>query len=474
MGILTIVAIAPLQIRSQTATLVLSRVNVVDVERGTIRRDVTVTIANGRIATIDAAGGSRLPGGAHTIAAAGQYLIPGLWDMHVHWYSERYLPLFIANGVVGVRQMFGAPLHLQWRERINRGELLGPRHIVGSTIVDGPNPVWPGSLVAATAQDGQAAVARIKRDGYDFVKVYNRLPRAAYFAIIEESLRSGMSVEGHVPAAVGVRDATAAGQRAIEHMSGLLMGASSAPHERERSDAGVQLSAHPGSNLDEAGRAALRFQRDRMLATYDPSKAAALIDGFRQRGTWHCPTLVVLRASAMLDDAAFTNDSRLKYMPPSVLPSWKPDASPLRSWKTRADYEVDRRTLRLQMQLVVAMQRAGVNLLAGTDVLNPYAFPGFSLHDELALLVDAGLTPAQALRTATVNPARYLGKIMSQGTVDEGKVADLVLLDANPVEDIKATTKIAAVLLGGRVFDRAALDRMLRDVEILAKSQEGR
>lgn len=465
----TVCAVAPL---SQSPMLVLSHVNVVDVDRAAIRRAMTVTITNGRIDAIDAGIRRDVPPGAQTLDAAGKYLIPGLWDMHVHWYDERYLPLFIANGVLGVRQMYGQPMHLSWRDRIARGELLAPHHIVGSTIVDGPNPVWPGSIVVATAAHGHAAVRRIKQEGYDFIKVYNRVPREAYFGIIEEAKQAGLTVEGHVPTAVGIRDATAAGQRTIEHLTGFVQGASTAEEELRQLGAKVQFSA--ATAIDEAGLEALRTLRQRLLATYDETKAAALIAALRAKGTWQCPTLVVLRANASLDDRTFTEDPRLKYMPRDVRAGWKPESSPLRSWKTTADYEVDRRTLRLQMRIVGAMQKAGVSLLAGTDVLNPYAFPGFSLHDELALLVEAGLTPAQALRTATVNPAVYLGRLESQGTVDRGKLADLVLLDANPLDDIKATRKVAAVIFGGRVFDRAALDRMLLEIEAIAKDQERR
>ena len=471
-GVLVVVAMAVPSLRSQTPTLVLSHVNVVDVEKGAIKADVTVTIANGRIAAV-AAAESRPPAGAHIIDATGKYLIPGLWDMHVHWYEERFLPLFIANGVLGVRQMFGAPLHLSWRDRINRGVLLGPRHVVGSPIVDGPNPVWPGSLVVATAEEGRAVVGRIKREGYDFVKVYNRLPRAAYLAIVDEAKRSGLAVEGHVPAAVGVFDATTAGQKTIEHLSGVLTGTSAPDGESGGAGSRVQLLARPGSDLDETTRTALRAERDRMLGTFDVTRASALIKAFRQYGTWHCPTLAVLRANARLDDPAFRDDPRLKYLPRTIRDAWQAESSPLRSWRTAADYEVDRRMLRLQMKLLVAMQQAGVNLLAGTDVFNPLVFPGFSLHDELALLVGAGLTPAEAIRTATINPARYLGKQASQGTVQAGRVADLVLLDGNPLQDITMTTKIGAVIAGGRLFDRTAIDRMLQDAEALSRAESG-
>ena len=451
---------------AQPRTLVLSHVNLVDVAAGSIRRDMTVTIADGRITAI---GGSAKPAkGAQVVDGTGKYVIPGLWDMHVHWYDERFLPLFIANGVTGARQMFGAPVHLSWKQRLEDGSLLGPRQVLAGPIVDGPNPVWPRSIVAADAQGGREAVQQTKRDGYDFIKVYNRLPREAYLGIVEEAKRTGLPVEGHVPNAVSAAEASDAGQKTIEHLTGVLIAASSAEAEARRGTGQILATAPRGGGLDPAGRAALRLQRERTLATYDDVKAAALFARFRANGTWHCPTLTVLRSGAFLNDPAFVSDSRLKYMPATVRESWKPENSPLRGWKTNEDYDLDRRTLQLQLRVVGAMQKAGVPLLAGTDVLNPFAFPGFSLHDELKLLTDAGLTPAQALQAATMNPARYLGKTALQGTVETGKIADLVLLDGNPLDDITMTKKIAAVVFRGQLFDRQALDGILRDAEQMA------
>jgi imidazolonepropionase-like amidohydrolase len=463
-----------LALSSQPRALVLTRVNVVDVETGSVMRGMTVVVVDGRITAVDASASARVPAGAETVDGAGKYLIPGLWDMHVHWYDERFLPLFIANGVTGVRQMFGRPIHLSWRERIHKGDLIGPRQVVGSTIVDGSPPVWPGSVVLTDGLRAREAVQQFKRDGYDFVKVYTRLPREAYFAILDEAKLAGLPVEGHVPNAVTAAEASDAGQKAIEHMTGVLLSASGAEDEQRRSGQSLAATTQGRSGMDADARAMLRAQRERTLATYDEGKAEALFARFAKNGTWHVPTLTVLRAGASLDDPAFTNDARLKYMPPAIRENWKPQNNAMRSWKTAEDYELDRRTLRLQFKVVGAMQRAGVRLLAGTDVLNPFAFPGFSLHDELTLLVDAGLTPIQALQAATINPARFLGKLDSLGTVATGKTADLVLLDANPLEDIRATTRIAAVILGGRVFNRRTLDSMLGDAEKTAKSAPAR
>ncbi len=463
-----IAVFAHLPLRAQPRVLVLSHVNVVDVKSGRILGDVTITITNSHITRIDSST-PRVGSGTLVVDGRGRYVIPGLWDMHVHWYDEQLLPLFLANGVTGVRQMFGGPNLLRWRREIEAGTLLGPRHVVASPIVDGPQPIWPGSIVVADPARGAEVVRDLTRDGYDFVKVYNRLPRDAYFAILAEAARQRITVVGHVPHAVAIGEAVDAGQKTIEHLTGVLLGTSRDEDDLRRSAAQLRRPGASGPPLTPAEASALRAHQERVLSSYDERKAAALFARFRAQDTWQCPTLTVLRAGASLNLAAFTSDPRLKYMPLTIRRGWSPDASPLRRWKTDADYELERRTLRLQFQIVGAMQRAGVRLIAGTDVSNPFVFPGFSLHDELGLLVEAGLTPLEALQAATLNPAWYLGTLDSQGTVQPGRVADLVMLEANPLSDIAATQRIAAVVFAGRLYDRAALNAMLADAERVVK-----
>jgi imidazolonepropionase-like amidohydrolase len=214
-------------------------------------------------------------------------------------------------------------------------------------------------------------------------------------------------------------------------------------------------------------RAASRELSEQVLATYDEAKAAALFARLAKDRTWQCPTLTVIRNLASLDDPAFTSDARLKYTPRQIREAWNPANDARTATKSKADYELDRRTLRKYMEIVAAMKKAGVEFLAGTDALNPFAFPGFSLHDELDLLVQSGLTPAEALRAATINPARFLRDDAANGSVAPGKNADLVLLDANPLDSVRNTQRIAAVVVRGRYLDRAELDRMLAAVEKL-------
>jgi tetratricopeptide (TPR) repeat protein len=441
---------------------VLSHVNVVDVTTGSLQRRFNVIIRDGRIAAVEPAARAAAPAQARVVDATGKFLIPGLADMHVHWYDERYLGLFIANGVTRVRQMWGMPMHLDWRKRIEAGELLGPRFSIASPILDGPNPTYPGSIVVPDAETAAKVVAGIKKDGYDFVKVLSRLPREAYFAIARAARENGLEFVGHVPVAVTAGEAADAGQASIEHLTNILVSSSSAEVRLRELLTQQQLkvgnATHP---MSADARAGARELQEKLLATYDDAKAAALFARFAKNHTWQCPTLVGLRAMYSIDDRASTSDPRLKYMPREIRQSLKPGNDPRLAGRSPVDYELDHRVFRKDMDILRAMKKAGVEMLAGTD--DPLV--GFRLHDELDLLVQAGLTPADALRAATINPARFLHDEAANGSVAAGKNADLVLLDANPLDNIRNTQRIAAVVVRGRYLDRGALDGMLAAVE---------
>jgi imidazolonepropionase-like amidohydrolase len=399
-------------------SLVLTHVTVIDVAGGVTKPDMTVVITGDRISEVAEAGKVVAPPGATIVDAAGKFLIPGLWDMHVHWYNRDTLTLFTANGVTGIREMFGNPDLLRWRQDIAKGSLPGPRMIVASPIIDGPQPVWPTSIVAPNADEGRKAVIKVKKDGADFVKVYSRLPRDAYFAIADEARRQGLPFAGHVPSSVSAAEASDAGQKSIEHLTGI------------------------------------------MIALSD-KKADELFARFVKNETWQCPTLTVLRGRAYLGDENFRRDQRLKFIPPQMKERWSQRIAN----RNDENYPNAKKVFQKELEIVGAMRKAGVQLLAGTDTGNPFCFPGFSLHEELALLVIAGLTPAEALRSATLNPAKFLGLDKTLGTIEQGKVADLVLLDANPLEDVRNTQRINAVISNGRLFDRKALNKMLAQAE---------
>ena len=455
--LLLLPALAPAQ------PLAIAGVTVIDTAGGASRPGMTVVIEGERIVALGPASETPLPENARMVQGARKFLIPGLWDMHVHWRDEAYLPLFIANGVTGIRMMWGQPPHLEWRRRIESGALVGPRMVLAGAIVDGPRPTWRGSIAAATPEQGRAAVRETKAEGYDFVKIYSSVPPAVLHAIADEANKQGMRFAGHAPNRVRIAEASDAGQHSMEHLQGLLL-ATSAVEEQLRSE----LAAIRGMPRGPERAAPSRAAGARMLETYDEHKAARLFAKLKANGTWQVPTFTVLHSIAFLHELDRAGDPRLRYMPASIRESWKPANDFRFRNQTAEDFELDQRFFQRRLRLVGDMHRAGVGLLAGSDALNPYCFPGFSLHDELEWLVKAGLSPMAALQAATRNPAVYLEQEKDLGTIEAGKLADLVLLDADPLADIRNTRRIAAVVYRGRLLDRAALDRMLADAERLA------
>jgi amidohydrolase family protein len=455
--------------RDQQKPLAFTHVVVIDATGSPELPDRTVVISKGHIAAIGETGKIRVPLDADVVDATGKFLIPGLWDMHVHWYDRDYLPLFVANGVTGIRIMWGSDDHHRWRQQIERAELVGPHMVIASAIIDGPKPFWPGSIFVASETEARQAVLKSKSDGADFIKVYSYLPRDAYFAIADQSKQAGIPFVGHVPMTVSALEASEAGQKSIEHLTGVLQVCSR--HEeilmgRAQEEFAKRL-ADPNPAAFKGAKSILAQEAD-LLDNYDPEKAQNVFLSFKKNGTWQVPTLTVLRAYAYLDDPSFTQDPRIKYMPRSVRASWDPKDNPVMKDTSPQEIAFRKRAFEKDLLVVGEMHRLGVPMLAGTDVLNPYCFPGFSLHDELQWLVRAGMPPMSALQSATINPARFLGRQKEMGTIERGKIADLVLLDANPLADIGNTKKINAVVLGGKLYSRGSLDKMLAQVETLA------
>jgi hypothetical protein len=452
---------------SSQEALIFTNVNVVDTRLGRIAPNMTVVVKKGRIEGIAKVG---LIGQGHNfqvVNATGKYLIPGLWDMHVHsafapgaWDEKIIYSLYIANGVTGVRDMGGDPKLLeQRRQRIDRGELIGPHMILAGPFLDGGKS--DAQIIAVTTPaEARAAVDGLKKRGVDFVKILSRLNRESYFAVAEESARQKLTFVGHVPDSVSASEASAAGQRSIEHLTGIMLACSSRESELRQQRLAARASHDSAAYVTATTQA---------MATYDRSKASALFIQFMDNTTWQVPTLVWTQANATLDDPNLKSDPRLKYVPASVRVEWDPgkllkQTSPEEMANLKKEFS-------RYLELVDAMHRAGVPFMAGSDGPDPYVFPGFSLHDELELLVKSGFTSTQALQAATFNPALFLGKLDKYGVLEKGTAADLVLLEANPLEDIRNTRKIAAVVLGGKYYPREDLDKMLTQVEAAAAKQ---
>ena len=452
-----------------TDLLCIKHVTVIDATGSPPKPDMTLIISGGRITAIGSSRELTAPSGACVLDAAGKFLIPGLWDMHIHlddpelWPmhvsqqdKEKIFPLLIANGITGVRDMGGSLEQLQqWKQKITLGEMLGPRMFISGPFVDGPFPEfgWLGSLRVTTENDSREAVRSLSRRGADFIKIYNSIPRAAYFGLADEAKRLGVVFAGHVPDRISAAEVSDAGQKSIEHMQGLLLACSTNEEAfRKEIAANYDDPKAPLTPLDRGDPA--------VLASFSEEKCEALFRKFARNGTWQCPTLHNNWRHAHSFDDAVVNDPHACYYPLVFREYWKKRSlddqkRPEREARLKAYYE------RLP-PLVNEMHRLGVRILAGSDSgANEYSFPGFSLHDELAELVAAGLTPMEALQTATLNAAQYLGITDAFGTIETGKTADLVLLDANPLSDITNTRKIAAVIVGGRLIEKPELQRML-------------
>jgi imidazolonepropionase-like amidohydrolase len=461
------------QQKLQQNIIAISDVTIIDATGAPAKPGMTVIITGDRITTIAKTGEVAIPKNAEVINGAGKFLIPGLWDMHVHTVMkslpETYFPMFIANGVTGVRDMAADLGFLkQLRKDINEGRLIGPRIIAGR-MVDGPMPVWPGHSISISDEaSARQTAASIKDSGADFIKVYSLIPRRAYFALADEAKKRGIIFAGHVPVSVSAFEASDAGQKSIEHLEGILRACSPIEPELRKTLVEAMERAKDADQMRASLVRVLNETEFRALETYNQEKAAALFARFAANGTWQAPTLVVHRAGAFMNDSNFTNDPRLKYVRRDIRDFWK-NQDDFRLQNRTAESSARYKMLfQKKLELILAMHRAGVKMLAATDALVWYVFPGFSLHDELELFVQAGLSPMEALQTATRNPAIYLGLIDTVGTVEQGKKADLVLLEANPLENISNTKRIAAVIVGGRLIPKVSLDKMLRDAEAAA------
>jgi len=365
-------------------TVAITHVTVIDVAAGKGIPDRTVVIRGRRIVQVGHTGTTTVPTGAQVIDGAGKYLIPGLWDMHVHLDSTD-LPALVHVGVTGARDM-GGDLEelLTWRRRIEAGELTGPRLVFAGPMLRGPRSLTDsGPWVIRTPAHGVLAVDSLVRRHVDFIKVHEGLPPNAYNAIAREARAKHIPFVGHVPAGVGPITASEAGQRSIEH---------------------------------------LEFVPDHCLSMFagaasgcTPEQLDGILSHFAKNGTWLDPTIGSFRVFAP------------------------------RQWPAIFAGFSD---------LVPQIRANHIDLLAGTDLGTTGIEPGASLHDALSLLADAGFTPAEALRAATLNPARFLGLTDSLGTVAPGKLADLVLLERDPLADIHLTRSIAAVIQGGKVVPR--------------------
>ncbi|WP_439662234.1 amidohydrolase family protein [Lentzea sp. HUAS TT2] len=439
--------------RADASTDVTALRDVTLIDSAGVRPGATIVLADNRVLAVGSCD-LPLPRGSTVLNLSGKFVIPGLWDMHVHGaYMDRItLPLCLANGVTGIREMWGFPPIYELRERIERGEVFGPKLVVGSTIIDGPHSTLPGALVVSTPDEGRQAVRDAKTQGADFVKVYSYLDRATLTAIADECSRQAITFAGHCSNHVPLGDASDLGQRTFEHMYGLPLATST--RETQLRQAIADLPLDPANSFAWF-KQVLEFERQAALS-HSRSKVVQLAKRLQRNNSALVPTMVTMRVLASPADR-FANDPRMKYMPAFYRDFWRDG---LKNWAPVTDQEIRQQAefLRRRMAQVREMHDHGVEVLAGTDAGNPYTFPGFSVHDELELLVEAGLPAKAALKAGTRGAA-----------VKPGEAANLVVLDGNPLSDIRNTQRTHTVLTRGRVLGPAERQQMLADVEKAAQ-----
>lgn len=427
----------------------LIHVNVIPMDRERVLPDQTVIVQDGRISKVGPASTTSVPAGATKIDAAGRYLIPALADMHVHMLGQgwnvmfppeaqfsaedldfsRLLFAYFANGVATVQVMSALPEHITLRDRISRGEILGPRLIL-ARMIDGPGQAWPPPLSTwvETADGARQAVLDAKEAGYDKIKVYSFLNQESYDSIIATAKEVGMPVDGHIPMALSVEYILEAGQNLIAHAE--------------------EVMKHTGGN-------------------YDEERIDYFAEIIAESGTWVIPTLIMKK-----NLLAILNDFDKELARPEVR-YLHPMAMGIISFLTSNIYlkmPPEKRTAlhegfeSFEKPFTKALHDKGAGLVAGTDALVPITVPGFSLHRELEELVDVGMTPFEALRASTTSPFEFLGELSEAGTIETGKRADLVLLEANPLEKITNSQKIEGVMIGGRWMSKIEIQNRLEEL----------
>jgi len=384
--------------------LAITDVTVIDCTGAPARPDSTVLVTDGLIAAVGPSQDVETPAGTRVVDGRGRFLIPGLWDMHGHLTdaTEDAFALLLMNGITGVRDL-GGDLGLidRWRTEIENHRRAGPRIVRAGPFVDGPKEGVTNRLTVTAPEEARRAVHELRASGVDFIKVHNALPRAAFFALMQEARAERIPVAVHLPMGVSSAEASDAGAASLEHIETIN---ESAIWRQGATVTTVQEAVE--ENLRQAGQ--------------------DLFQVLARNGTWYVPTLVAYERGFVL---------------------WSHDPEAL---KPRLDIH------HKHIQLVRMMHRAGVQIMAGSDFSDWGMVPGVDLHNELALLVEAGFSPLQALQSATLNPAKFLGLTERYGTIQEGHAADLVLLDANPLENISHTRKINAVVVDGTFHELAS------------------
>lgn len=405
------------------------------------------------------------------VKADGKYIIPGLWDMHTHpddpelWRMDVdsaardwLMPQFVIYGVTGTRDMAGSlELVKSWKKRIRSGEMVGPEIFAAGPLLDGPNPMWDGSLGINDTAHVKHIVDSLRNAGVDFLKVYSLLPRDIYFALAAYANKINFPICGHVPLEVSTSEAAETGLNSQEHLLEILLECSS----REEDLRNNTIDFGDAKGLD---RYVLKQQL--MLDTYDSTKAQKLFQTYKNLNIWHTPTLSMWRKNAWFELEYQSDKALYRYLPPYIRKYWTIGVNDHLNYRDHKGFiEIKRKLYQKYLEIISDMHKAGVKLLAGTDTgANPLCFPGIGVHNEVMELVRAGLSPVDALATATIHPAQYLNIDHDFGSLTEGKIADLVILDSNPLLYIQNIRSVNSVIKRGYLYDKKKRKKMLKRI----------
>ncbi len=433
-----------------TYDLVLENGNVINIVTGEIEKQ-TIYVLDGRIAEITGINNENSFKSEQIIDVSNTYILPGYWDNHVHFRggdslieaNKGFLKLFIANGITTVRDAGGdlTPSVLEWRSQIETGDIVGPTIFTAGPKIDGPNATWAGSIPVVSNADIVKALDSLQSLKVDFVKIYDsQISGTAYLKTISEATNRNMISSGHMPFTVELNETVAAGLGAVEHLYYVLKGCSS--KEKEITQAIINKEYGFWQSMAK------------LIASYDDTVAQNTFQSLRENHTYVVPTLHIGEVLSYLDEVDHENDTYLKIMDAAIVKTYEGRINRALNATDKAKH--DRKSLnKFFKKLVKSLHDANVKLLAGSDsgAYNSYTYPGISLHKELEALVNTGMSPLDALQTSAYNGANFLKKEKDYGLIAIGKIADLVVLNANPLEDIKNSRKISKVIKGKRVFN---------------------
>jgi imidazolonepropionase-like amidohydrolase len=464
-----IICVCYSQAQKDKYTIVITNANIVDVASNKIIPHQLLAISGNTIAAVDETSKMNHYKADRYIDAKNHYILPGLWDMHIHFRggdslieaNKKLLPLFLAYGVTTVRECGGdiTPTVLTWKKQIQKGELVGPKIFTSGPKIDGPKAAWVGSLEVETPLQVSQALDSLQKLNVDFVKVYDsKISREAYLETITQVHQRGMKITGHMPFTVKLTEGVERGMDGSEHMFNVYKACSS---KEDSLTTLIQQREHTDKPI--SFYAALPYFYD----CYDENKAKELFKYLAQKKFTITPTLYVVQNDLVdLKYHDHSTDSLLSYIDPKIQATYQLRLNSAKKQSDEMNVALKKFMLKTN-SMVPQMYAAGVNILAGSDcgAFNSFMYPGESLHEELKLMVASGLTPSQALQTATINGAKFMGRANLYGSIQKGKSSDMVLLDADPLTDIQAIDQIDMIISNGRLYTKSDLNNLLGSIK---------